>query len=331
MPFSQNQHWWTFTEGLRFACRPEPRKTSSRHEVTAVIRSLSPWTSVFAIPITLLVTLNWAMPHEVFGAPSDQQCTFQTQPAEPGQRVWQHVTATAQLTTVFAQASQTISQVNRFLTREQVRRLKILPAAATGTQRVAVTYEKAVETISERGGEPERRPQPVETKTYVVARHQEELQVRYADDRVPPNEEIEIVRRNMSAVGKPHALSKLLAGRTVKVGDRLDVPPHLAAEMVGWRDEYGEMADVELSLLGLEDYGGRPCARFACVIRGTPRDDGSQTKMRGELHVEIDTCRALGATMNADLATREQRGPQGFTFEVRNRGAAQVHQQDRYY
>ncbi len=279
--------------------------------------------------------LLWLLPVVVavsqLAAEQTAVCTFRYQSPREGQNIWQHVTMFANLTTTYQQAGQTISHANQTVTREQIRRLVVLNASTLPTTKVRVLYEKAVETVMERGRDPEVRAQPVAGKAYVVDRPQEELRVVYEDGSEPTRAEVAIVKQNMQAVGRRNALAAFLQGKTVRIGERLDVPPELAEQLLGWKSEYGSVQSITLTLREFTEVEGERCAVFAARLSGVP--GGTQTKpteMVGDLQIEIATCRTLSADMQAQLSTREQRGPEGHTFTVASRGQARLHNQARF-
>ena len=166
-------------------------------------------------------------------AQQNEDCTFHFQPPRQGQKIWQHVTMFANLTTKYQQAGQTISHANQTVTREQIRRLIVVSALTLPTTRVRISYEKAVETVTERGRDPDVREQPVAGRTYLVDRPEDELRVVYEDGGEPTRAEVAIVKQNMQSVGRPNALAQFLHGKTVRIGERLDVPTELAEEDPG--------------------------------------------------------------------------------------------------
>lgn len=259
-----------------------------------------------------------------------QSLTFRNQPPEVGQRIWQHATVFANVTTRYTQRGQMISQSNRTLTREQIRRITIISRDSAGHATVRLQYEKARKSLTQRGLVPELKDQPVRGKTYIVSRPEEKLIVTYEDGSTPPKDEVEIVEKNMVSIGRANPLSKFLDGKTVFVGDRLVLPPELAKEL-GWNGEYGDISDVALRLKSAKSIGERWCGIFSSEINGkSAMAEGAATQMLGDIAIEVESCRTLSANMQVQLNSEQQRGPEGHTFTVAHRGRVNLNTQSRY-
>jgi len=296
--------------------------------------------SKIAFLCAMTVVLAVGEPTPALAQPAADSCSFRYLAPEVGERVWQHVTMLAHLTTTHEQSGQKIAQEVRTVSREQVRRIEVLEAnAGTNAARlpystkVRVEYEKAQETALHRGHEPQIQAQPVAGNSYIVWRQDGGLQVRSDDGSTPSKEEVEIVRQNLQSVGRRNPIAQFLRGRTVSVGDDLALPVELARELLGWKPEYGALKkeEVRLKLSGIREVAGTRCAVFGAELTGVPVLGSPRgTTMYGDLHIEIDTCRTIAVDMKARLFTREQRGPTGNTFFVSHRGQASLHTQSRF-
>ena len=260
-----------------------------------------------------------------------QQATFHHLPAENGQKIWQHLTVFANTTTTYEQASQKIARQHRHVTREQVRRLTILDARPGPQNVVQVRYEKAQRTHSSAGRQAAIEPQPVAGKTYVVHRPAEELVVTGENGTEVTPEEIRIVRENMQSVGRANPLAKFLNGKTLQVGQRVQLPANVAEEMLGWQSDFGKPQEVTLTLNGLQTGTGQVIADFELQIEGESVEGmDDTTRINGALSVEVNTCRVVATNLKAVVAVRQQRGPTGNTFYVSHQGKANIHTQVRF-
>ncbi len=287
--------------------------------------------SLFIVTLLLIESACGQVQPASATVPVDRQSyMFRIQSPEIGQRIWQHVTMFANVTTKYAQQGQLISQTSRTLTREQVRRLTVVAKDSSGRTTVRLKYEKARKSLTQRGLSPELKDQPVLGKTYLVARPKDALVITYEDGSTPSKEEVDVVEKNMQAIGRTNPLAEFLNGKTLSIGQRLNLPPQLAKQL-GWDGEYGEIGSVTLWLKSVKSIDGSPCGIFENEIEGKSTTGSMATKMRGDVTIEIATCRTLAADMRVQLNSEMERGPEGHSFRVSHRGQANLHTQARYF
>lgn len=259
-----------------------------------------------------------------------ESVTFTFQQPQNGQRIHQEVDSRTKVQTTFEQSNQLISSESKNSLLQQVREILILEADPSKTVRVQVTYTRAVR--KNRGKLLDRpKPQPVAGKTYLVQRIGDVLQVTYPDVTQPSAEEVLIVQANMRAVGRTNPLAKFLDGRTIQIGQRLQLPHNLAADMLGGSDALKTAETVFLTLSRTKRINGQRAAVFKAEILGPYTDDGIRSiQSEGEIIVAIATCRTLRAQMDAKVALVEERGPKGATFTVSNVGKVHLKIEARY-
>ena len=259
---------------------------------------------------------------------SAERYTFTHQRPANGQNIWQHVTVFANTMTTYEQDGNKISRTHNYITKEQIRRVTILDASPGAAQKVRVSYEKAQETRSTKGRAAKIEPQSVSGKTYIVMRPDAELVVFDQNGEQVPEVEAVIVRENMQFVGKANPIAQFLNGRTMKLGQELELPRDVAKNMLGWNPKYGQVDRVTLALQRVSEDG---IASFDVKMVGVPIPElSNQTEITGQLQIVVDTCRTVSTNLRADLAVHEIRGPKGHTFTVSHEGQANIHTQARF-
>ncbi len=265
----------------------------------------------------------------------EKAVTFVFQPVINGQQITQQVSIRTNATRTFEQSEQIISSSDYHILNDQIRHITVLHADPKDSARIRVKYARANVKVG-KGLSAKRQPQPVAEKSYIVTRVDGKLQVTDLRGNTPPEEELEIVRSNMQWVGQPNPLAQFLNGRTVMLGESLQLPRHLAADLFGAANGLGEIDRVTLTLRRIRRVRGRECGVFDAVLIGeSPAGDTPNVRIRGDIAVEIATCRSMDIKMDATLDAKEQRGPAGATFTVSNRGkvriAIEVTYNDRFF
>ena len=91
--------------------------------------------------------------------------------------------------------------------------------------------------------EPTLSSQPVQGKTYICKRElgeNGELVVTDEAGNRPPTDEYEIVAQQMQMVGRPNPLAQFLAGRTIAVGEKVELPSAVASQVFNLGDKFGK-------------------------------------------------------------------------------------------
>ncbi len=260
-----------------------------------------------------------------------QQVTFQFTPAVAGMQIQQVVKTTSNLKTKYEQSHQLISLESQHTQTHQQRHITVVSAANEHAATVHVHYERA--TTKNRSHLFRReKPQCVNKKSYEVSRIGDELQVRYLDGRTPPQDEIDLVSINMQSIGRTNPVATFLRGRTVTVGEQLLLPSELAAELLNTK-VIRRAQRVTMTLKQVDKTVNPPSAIFDLhigndVVPQEPQQTASPELApiisRGTVVIDPQTCRTQSIHMQAELNVHEERGPQGFTFDVSNEGELKV-------
>jgi hypothetical protein len=168
--------------------------------------------------------------------------------------------------------------------------------------------------------EPAAVPQPVQGKTYICRREPGEngqLVVTDSKGERPPSDELEIVSQQMQMVGRPNPLAEFLAGRTISVGEKLELPNEVARQIFNWGDRLGEVSKFTLTLQKVQTEKGVSSAVFLASVEAASSD---ATQMRleieGPLVVEPATCRVRQVSLIGPIGMSESRGTYSTAYQM---------------
>lgn len=226
---------------------------------------------------------------------------FTQQPTVVGDQVTQKVGMELELRTVIKQSGQIAHDSTTNIRRRQQRTVEVLEVADGRARRARVSYPLSRELTPENPDPKTEEAQPVEGKSYIVTRSGKQLLVTDAEGAIPPRREYEIVVNSMETFGKPSPLAEFLLQRELHIGDRLEVPRDLAADMMGF-DQFGSVERFELAVNAVREVDGRPCVLFTAAIstQGEPNDPLRVTA-EGTIAVELATTRTVQATLRGPL------------------------------
>lgn len=278
------------------------------------------------------------------GDPSTQSITFGQQPVRVGDESEQTVTVEMRM-------KLTMRRVNELLGSHQstvrTTQHRVVTTTAIDTDRamaVTVRYPEATRQImsAEAPAAPvldgasaanavaqyQPVPQPVQGKTYLCRREPGDngnLIITDELGNVPPKDELDIVAPQMDTVGRPNPLVQFLAGRTVSVGQRLEVPRELAARIFNLGDKFGEVTRFTLTLQSLRHDSGSDAAVFVASVEATS-NDASQMRLEveGPLTVQVNSCRATGVHLVGPIGLSETRGSYSTACQVIGTGHLQL-------
>jgi len=234
---------------------------------------------------------------------------FTQQPARRGDRVVQELGVELDLSTTIMQSGQVANQSTTSLRRQQLRLIEVQEIVDGRVRRVSVAFRKSREKSPENKDSQALVAQPVEGKTYLVTRDGDRLIVTDQEGLIPPQKEFEIVANSMQMLGRPNPLAKFLVGRTVEVGDRLQLPEKIAEQLLGLGDHFGKVKKFELQLQALQTIDDQPCAVFVATIElAGDADSPIHVNVKGQLAIQTATCRTVMALLVGplNLATTER-------------------------
>jgi hypothetical protein len=163
-------------------------------------------------------------------------------------------------------------------------------------------------------------PQPVQGKTYICRREpgeKGELVVTDLKGERPPSDEYEIVSQQMQMVGRPNPLAEFLAGRTVSVGEKLEVPIDVAKQIFNWGDSLGKVTKFTLTLQKVQTEKDVSSAVFLASVEAASSDSTQmRLEIEGPLVVEPATCRVRQVSLMGPIGMSESRGTYSTAYQM---------------
>lgn len=241
---------------------------------------------------------------------------FARRPAQVGDQVEQTLLFEMRLTTTLRQRNEVIESNQTLMRSRQRRAVAMTEVDQQRPIAVKVHFSEATKHWSAvpAGEQPENHPepQPVQGKTYLCRRERGEsgkLLITDAAGILPPADEYEIVAQAMDMVGRVNPLAQFLAGRTIAVGETVELPRDVAARVFNLGDQFGEVVRFDLTLQKTVQENGIPCAVFHGSIDAVSNDTSQMRIMvEGSMVVEIDSSRATRISLSGPLAMSETRG-----------------------
>lgn len=260
-----------------------------------------------------------------------RQVQFHWRPAAAGEEVQQHVDFTLDLKMTIEQAGQVVGSNERGMQRVQQRQVTVLETGEHGASAVEVHFDQARQTLVDGGQAAPAVNQPVAGKTYRVARRGEKIEVTYADGSPPTDEERQIVTASMDALGRPNPIARFFDGRTLAVGERVELPLELARELLGLDATLGQVTRIDMRLADVQSVHGAPCAVFDIGIAARSTDATTMTvEMKGRLLLAVDSCRSVLADLSGPVTLAEGRGPAAGHFTVQSAGTMRMAVESQY-
>jgi hypothetical protein len=271
-----------------------------------------------------------------------QQVQFGRKAAGVGDEAEQSIALEMRMSLVVLRAREQVGK-KQSTVRTRQRRVVTTTAVEEGrTTAVTVRYPEATKqvigppnngdptssTSAEAPVESPPAPQPVQGKTYHCVREPGEggkLVVTDEAGNVPPTEEREIVAQQMDMVGRPNPFAQFLAGRTVAVGEKLELPNDLAAQIFNLSDAFGEVTRFTLTLQKIQAEGSANCAVFLANVEAVS-SDASQMRLQveGPLVVQIDSCRAVRIGLVGPIGMSDTRGSYSTAYQLIGTGRLQM-------
>jgi hypothetical protein len=284
----------------------------------------------------VLSVVPWVVVLSTVVQPSNAEtCRFTYQPSRVGDEALQTIHTRLKLTVTMHQAGQTIDSLKQDIDRKQKRRMTVLSRNQHRVLSAKVVFLTCEQKTNTNGQADPSVEDPVVGKTYVVARPEQQLIVTYEDGSLPPEEERRIVRTNVDGIGRPNSLARFFDGRTMVVGESIKLPSELASELIGFAESIGKVTQFEMKLVSIgqiepaqsdadQKRNPRGAVLDVSIDAGQPEDDGMKMRIRGQVLMEIDTCRTHTAEFSGPVAVIEHRGPPGFQFTVSGHGKLHV-------
>jgi hypothetical protein len=141
----------------------------------------------------------------------------------------------------------------------------------------------------------------------------------------PSAEELDIVSQQMDMVGRPNPLAEYLAGRSIAIGEKLELPKELARQVFNLGKQLGEVTNFTLTLQKVQPEGGVNCAVFLASVAAASSDATQMSlSVEGPLVVQIDSCRAAKVNLSGPIVMSETRGSYSTAYQVIGTGRLNI-------
>jgi len=254
----------------------------------------------------------------------DEQCVFNHRPFTAGELSNQTLRCDLNLEMAIRQGDKTIDSSSQAVRREQQRQIKIIEMGPKAPTKAIVTYQTSAVSVNQADAEPMKSNQPVSGKSYQVTRVDDQLSITTLDGKLPPANELALLKANLEAFGLPNPIATFFDGRTMHVGESVDLPIELAKELLGFQDGVGNVSGLKMKLSKLLNTKAGKLAVFDTHLIAKQGKDGISITLQGQLAIEIDSCRTAVVNLSGPVSVDEVRGPKNGQFEVKSRGELKV-------
>lgn len=315
----------------------------SMHLAAVVVLGVSvPAVAQQASPVPTAAVQRATFTQPASGEAAKQSVRFGRQPVRVGDQMEQTLAFEVKLSMVMRRASEMVGK-NQNTIRSQQRRLVTTTAVEAGrAMAVTVYYPESTKQIigppdpvapsvpnaSTASVESPPAPQPVQGKTYHCVREPGEngmLAITDEAGNVPPTAELDIVSQQMDMVGRPNPFAEYLSGRTIAVGEKIELPKELATQIFSLGDKFGEVTRFTLTLQKVQPEGGVNCAVFQASVEAVSNDSSPmRMQVEGPLVVQVDSCRAVRIGLLGPIGMSEMRGSYSTAYQVISTGRVKL-------
>jgi hypothetical protein len=254
-----------------------------------------------------------------------QSVTFAQQPARVGDEVEQHLGLDLKMTMTMRQGNEVAG--TRVTTVRTNQRRVLTTREVNGGRAMSIrvqypisTKQESILEANDTTAHPQVVPQPVQGKSYLCRRGAEEnaeLVITDEQGNRPPTEEYEIVAQQMQMVGRQNPLAHFLAGRTIAVGEKVELPEGVASQLFNLGDKFGKVSKFILTLEKVQSERGDTYAVFRSTVEAMAN---GATQMRlevdGPLVVDVATCRAQKMALIGPIGMSETRGSYSNAYQM---------------
>ncbi|MCA9212730.1 MAG: hypothetical protein KDB27_06690 [Planctomycetales bacterium] len=268
-----------------------------------------------------MILLLWCLNATSF---AEDSCVFRHQPFAAGELSNQTVRCDLSLEMAIRQGDQTIDSSNQEVRREQQRQIKIVEMGAKAPVKAIVTYKTSAVMVQQADARPMTSSQPVSGKSYEITRVGEALSIKTLDGQTPPANELALLKANLEAFGLPNPIATFFDGKSMKVGQSVDLPIELAKELLGFQDGVGNVTSLKMTLTKILDTKSGKLAVFDTQLIARQNQDGVSITLNGQLGLEVDSCRTAVVNLAGPVAVDEVRGSKDGQFQVNSTGQLKV-------
>lgn len=239
-----------------------------------------------------------------------RQVSFAKRPAEVGDRVEQKLQVSLELHSTVRHGQETIETKTTTLSRQQDRAIiarEIVDGRTVGAEVQFNDYKRTTDDKTELP--------PVVGNSYQCRRMEDDsLDISRADGSFASPIEFDLVSESMQSLGRSNPLADFLDGRTVQVGQSLEVPQKVGDALLSTDGALGSVSKFVVTLRNIDAQTG--AAQFDVQMESM---GAKTTQMRLMLSGSLDVDPATGRTLNLTLS-----GPLGMATTIGSYSAAET-------
>ena len=220
-----------------------------------------------------------------------EEVTFKYQPVKPGdtQTKSQDFQSTMKLT-VKANGA-VVNTVEQNSGKFEKRKITALETSGESMTKLKMTYLSATMTAP---GEAEAKATPYSGKTYIAEMKNGNVSVtNEAGKPVADEEEVSFVAKDAKSIMKPERFSKLLEGKTLKAGDKVDISEEMAREILGAEEQPTKVDKMSMVLKEIRKVpaGTQGVFSLEMIMASDLNPVMKMTaNVKGDTIIAVDTC-----------------------------------------
>lgn len=265
-----------------------------------------------------------------------QLVTFSNRPARVGDEVEQTLGLELRMATTIRRGNELGDKSRTTARNEQRRLVTTTHVESNRAVAVRVQYLEATKQLTANEGEQatqslkeaSKTPQPVAGKIYLCQRMPGDdgaLAITDAEGHIPPLDEFEIVAQHMEMVGRPNPLAEFLAGKSLTVGQTIELPKEVASKIFNLGEQFGEITRFALTLKKVESHDNTTQAEFLAHVEAASSNASQmRLELEGPLAVDIETSRAVKVDLAGPIAMSETRGSYSTSYQVIGTGQLKI-------
>lgn len=282
----------------------------------------------FCISLLVLASLSFgsrSMGTETANAASATRvANFRKLPTQVRDQIRQAMQCELDANRTIRQHNQVVDSSKQTLERKQDRTLTILEIQQGRPTKAQLDYRVSVTNVRDEKQQSVEATQPVAGHVYFIHRVGDTLTI--TDDKGQPitEEEDKILQNQLQNFGKPNPLAEFLHGQQIHIGQSIAVPEEVASQLLGMAGNPAKTDKLGLKLINIKRVDGQPSAVFETLLKTSGQETAMSLVMKGELVIEINTCRTRSIRLHGPVAISEARGPTIGRFLVSTNGTLDV-------
>ena len=249
---------------------------------------------------------------------------FHMLPTKVNDEIHQSIRCELDAERTIRQQNQLVDTSKQTMERMQDRSLKILAIQGGRPTRARLDYRVSVTNLTDEHKRAVKATQPIAGNVYLVQRDQQGLVITTEKGHPISDEEDKILRPQLQNFGQSNPLAEFLNGRSLSIGESIEVPKEVAAQLLGMTGNSAKTDKLGLKLVMTQDVEGERCAVFETLLKTSGQETAMSLIMKGELIIEVNTCRTRSIRLHGPVAISETRGPSIGRFVVSTNGTLDV-------